>query len=801
VVSVGGQAPSSQTFTFQFEALPGSPVTAAGSAWSDWLTFGAPQVQATLSTYPATSRPGFPVVLRLDVSGVVDPTQVEVEVRLDETGATIPLHGELFGSRLGILLWRDDSKAPHAGTMADYNQRYWTPLQGIGLADSEKPKKFTLVDRFIGGDDDRLDWRAGIQQLSQLGYTALLLPPDPNLRALLLAAGLHRTAAGVYNPPGFAFDHDPSVTPTAIDAWAKSQAQPYLSAGYSAQDMALFVMSDEPGWYYPNRFQEVINNPTVLARFWDYLKAQNLQPADVGASSWTTVKPIGKSQALDLPSRRLFYWTMRFYSWDSARHFANCTQALERAFYPNMPVVTNWNNGGRFYFPGGINNNPDPQSADAGQGSHDWLEFGRMRGGTMLWTEDWFADSYAYKWSFSCAKLRSAAQKSGVQFGGYIVPRSGGDRTDGLLQKALCLVGSGAKAIEYFWFGPEYLFPGNCYSEQPQALSKIAAAHRMIGAAEDLLWPGKPPRAQVAILVQRSAEVWDSAAPSASTYDLKTKYEQEIYGVYEALEHANIPVDFMDEEDLTLQGLKPYRVVYALEPDVPAEGQRALAAWVRAGGTLATVLGSSINDRYDQPCTVMNTLAGLNEQVQSRAWNQSPIQSGSSGPLSPMGVLGAVSSMDQRATSLQTAASFSDGTPAVVSRRVRRGRVVHYSWLPGITYTYSPTGQQDGLPTGFSDTARHLVVYPTQLAQVSPPVTVDQPMVEAPLLLSTGGAAVTLLNWTGGSLSGVGVTVKVPFPVKSVTSVKHGPLTFQSTQGGAFFSLPLDAADIVMLRP
>jgi hypothetical protein len=45
------------------------------------------------------------------------------------------------------------------------------------------------------------------------------------------------------------------------------------------------------------------------------------------------------------------------------------------------------------------------------------------------------------------------------------------------------------------------------------------------------------------------------------------------------------------------------------------------------------------------------------------------------------------------------------------------------------------------------------------------------------------------------------VTVKVPFKVTSVTSVKHGPVTFQTTQGGVFFSLPLDAADIVTLRP
>jgi hypothetical protein len=38
---------------------------------------------------------------------------------------------------------------------------------------------------------------------------------------------------------------------------------------------------------------------------------------------------------------------------------------------------------------------------------------------------------------------------------------------------------------------------------------QIADANQVIGKAEDLLWPGKKPRAQVAILAPRSSEFWD----------------------------------------------------------------------------------------------------------------------------------------------------------------------------------------------------------------------------------------------------------------------------------------------------
>ena len=151
----------------------------------------------------------------------------------------------------------------------------------------------------------------------------------------------------------------------------------------------------------------------------------------------------------DLTSKRLFYWTQRFFSWDSSNYFARCTRDLESAFYPGIAISTNWNFfAGRMYVPGPVANNPDKTKPDAAMGGHDWLEFGRLRGSTALWTEDWFSDAQAYQWSFYASKLRSAAEKSGVVFGGYVVPRAAGDREDGILQKILTLVGSRGKGCQ-----------------------------------------------------------------------------------------------------------------------------------------------------------------------------------------------------------------------------------------------------------------------------------------------------------------------------------------------------------------
>ncbi len=810
VLKIGGQAPTGKTFSL---ALAGASGAAAGSSWSTAIKFGRPQAEATLKGYPAIYMPGWPLVLRLTVQGVVDPTLVEAELKFMGSADTAKLSGELCGPSLGILVWRDAGRRPQAATMAEYNHRYWKALEGVQFPEAMRPEHFPIIDRFIGGDDDRRDWQEGIEQLRRAGFSAIMLPPSRPVRDELVKTGGRRTAWAVYNPPGYAFDFDPKITPEAIAVWARQQAKPYLEAGYARQDMAAFAMSDEPGWYYPSTFKPLRDSPAAMARFRRYLQEQRLQPGDVGAQRWEEVGPMGRSQAKDLPSRRLFYWTMRFFAHDSARHFAVCTRALEAEFYPGMPIFTNWNFfSGRFYVPGPVANNADKQNTDAAMGGHDWLEFGRLRGGTMLWTEDWFADSRAYQWSFYCAKLRSAAARGGVEFGGYVIPRTAGDRQDGIVQKVLSIVGSGGKAIEYFVFGPEYNFPGNCYSERTTVLPKMAEAHRMIGAAEDVLWPGKPPRSAVAILAPRSAELWDAediAVPNqiqdATNNDLNratVDYMAEVFDLYLALQHANIPAEFVDEDDLSPQGLKPYRVLYVTEPNIPAEGQQGIAEWVRAGGTLLTVSNAGQRDRYDEPCSVLSRATGIREQsrprllvADTRMLKEAGEGTGKLGPFQAAGVRSVASGPAE-----SVAGRFDDGAPAVIERGVGRGRVVHFAFMPGLSYWKSSAGTKDGLPGGFSDSLRSWIAWPVRLAGVAVPVTVNRPLVEAPMLCSAAGIAITLLNWSGEPLPEVEVLVRTDRTVGRAESVRRGKLRFQSVGGRTRFALPLDSADIITLR-
>jgi len=791
-----------------------------GAVWSRWVR--APAIADGIDQL----KPGGPpAVFQLTVKGLfpanwgtsVDTSAVNLQAELSGPGGrSWTLRGSLFGPALGFLVWKDRAGAPRAGTMADYNRRYWAALGQE--TEAHKPKSFIIADRFIGGDDDYLNWRAGLGALSRAGMNTVLVPPQRALRQALIDAGIGRAAWAVYAPEGKQ-QYIQLGDPASLRTWAEHQAASYSQAGFDAHDMGIFALADEPGWYYPSMLDRVDGDRDALDRFRRYLQDQGLSLTDIGASSWAEVMPTGRSTARDLASRRLYYWSMRFVSADSSRYFARATQALEEAFYPSLPVFVNWNNfSGRLYVPGAVANNPDKSSPDSAMGLHDWFEFGRERGATVLWTEDWFGDKSARQWSFYAAKLRGAVTEqhsvgSAEQFGGYVVPRAEGKdpRPDGLAQKVMALVGNGAKAVQYYWFGPEYNFPGNCYSEITGALARVRRANEMIAAAEDLLWPGRPLLAPVAILMPRSSELWDAEgqpfprgiqdATNDHMNNQTVDYMAEVADLYAGLQDTDIPVQFISEDDLTASGLKPYRVLYVTEPDVPLEGQRAVAAWTAAGGTLATVSGAATHDRYDEEATALGAAVGV---PRPRAIVDSIGRVGLSPATSAAGAFQAVEAdagvTEPTGTSADVSAKFPDGSPAVATTTVELGEIIHFYWMPGLSYArllaHAPPGSAGSL-----DAARNWITFPVRSAHVQPPATASAAGVETPVLLSPKGAAVTLLNWRGAPLRSLELTLRLPFKAARVESVTRGHVPFMPVPGGITVKIPLDAVDVLMIRP
>jgi len=336
----------------------------------------------------------------------------------------------------------------------------------------------------------------------------------------------------------------------------------------------------------------------------------------------------------------------------------------------------------------------------------------------------------------------------------------------------------------------------------------------MIGAAEDVLWPGKRPQARVAILSPKSSEMWDAKGipiptqiSDATNTDLNrftVDYMAEVADVYLALQHANIPVDFIEEEDLSHSGLAPYRVVYVTEPDIPEEFQKELATWVEGGGTLIAISNAGAMDRYDEPSIILAGLRGAHEPERERVLVPN---------LGAVKALGKVHGGSVEATAWgprdnlanapkgDVVARFEDDSPAIVRRSVNKGTVVHFTWLPGLSYVKSSSTGGGKLPWNFSPVIRNLIVTPIKDAGIELPVETSEPMVEAPMLCSRVGAAVTVLNWNNDQINNLRLTIRVPFQVKSVASVIHGPLKFDRGPQTIHVSLPVMSADIVVIKP
>lgn len=795
--------------------------------WSERTKVDNEGIAAIKKLYPNSYRRRYPLVIKIRIVPYIPETRIYLEYEVEERQYSS--QALFIGSgamNIGILQWEEDG-ITKMGTMAQYNNKYWDQINKVAesIGEIKRPEKLLIVDRFIGGDSDFYNWKQGLDNLSKLGVNVLLMLADPNLRNLMLQTGIKKIAYAVYAPPGYAFDfNEKETSDTAIKKWAQDIANSYIKAGYDIKDMALFGLSDEPGWYFPSVFKHVNENPNNLERFHSYLKARGFKPQDFGFKSWSDwdkVRPLGRSVAnKDLPSKRLYYWTCRFYPDVSSAFFAKVTKALEAAFYPGMPITVNWNFfAGRYFFPGPFGNNRDKNSPDAAMGSHDWLDFGRVRGSTCMWTEDWFGDSLAYQWSFYSSKLKSAARKSNVEFGGYVIGRTAGE---GVVQKMLTLFGHGAKVIKFYVFGPEYNFPGNCWSENPKVIKGIMRATAMVAKAEDFLYPGKSLIPQVAILTPQSSIIWDQKemekasgivdATNVNQNNATTTYMAEVYNLYLALLHANIPVDFIDETDLNdPKIMADYKVIFITAPNIPAESIKSIQRWIEQGGYLVTTYGAAKADRYDEPLDSLYSYAGMkiDESAQPRIvisrkkWNDCSVDTivDQTNSYNVAWSRGKIISTKKTA---EVFLKFSDSSPALVFSPSGKGEIFHYAFYPGCSYFLSQiksgkTGY-NGLPAGFSEIIRETILLPVKKAGVKPFVSVSEPMIEAIPLVSEKGIAVTVLNWSGSDKNSIKLDIHYNEKISSVESISYGKIQYTQEKGIVSCEIPLKDVDILLLK-
>src|SRR5262249_10768293 len=162
--------------------------------------------------------------------------------------------------------------------------------------------------------------------------------------------------------------------------------------------------------------------------------------------------------------------------------------------------------------------------------------------------------------------------------------------------------------------------------------------------------------------------------------------------------------------------------------------------------------------------------------------------------------------------------TFADGKPAVVEKKHGQGRVIHFGFLPGQAYLKSglpllppDRGSTDAayahfLPTGMDAKLRQALVDDVLPKEFVRPVECSESLVETTCIdtpakgVQTARLAVPLMNYTGKPIANLMVKLNGVANPKSIRSVERGALKFESKGSDSTLSLPLDAADMLLIE-
>ncbi|MBI3073693.1 MAG: hypothetical protein HYY84_16400, partial [Deltaproteobacteria bacterium] len=572
--------------------FPASPLT-VGGAPSGWISLDA--FYWNRQTGPILKDKGRLFVFLVNVGAVQNVAGVggfsRLTVRIDLgrgnagggvdvlKSVTDTLQGTIVSFVLPGYAYRTPAGVGGASTLLDAFETltgHAERLRGIaaeardaGPSVNTRPQLFPVSCGAIIGNQDSVPMLdALLGTISDLGCNVTLTNyftglPVATINERLAANGLKQNLhAGNYFPAqagGAACGIDSSramtyfdfqATPSQLACWASGSATTYAGAyGGQPEDVRLFMLGDEPQFDLPaadptafSWVREVASTPELLAKFRTYLQHQVNDPTYFGAANWHDIFPLDPTDptvappsdagvmstvtnAADLARHHLAYHTVRYFVEAATNGVRQTSQAIHARF-PNALPYVNWN---------AVSLEWVSNWYTSGKANFDWFEHGRANAGT-LWTEDWMTDQRASIWSYYANAMRSAASLGQQEFGGYIVGQtlaySGVE--DGASYRLLGLVGHGAKAVEWYNYGPS-LFDDDAWSESIGAYAPIAAANQRLAAAERLLYPGRPSRGAVAI--QHSAtsnlwDVWQGGTRFPAHYQWETGY------LYYALMHA-----------------------------------------------------------------------------------------------------------------------------------------------------------------------------------------------------------------------------------------------------------------------
>jgi hypothetical protein len=533
-----------------------------------------------------------------------------------------------------------------------------------------------------------------------------------------------------------------------------------------------------------------------------------------------------------------------YYSQLAAKEKGGARYAAATAYYKSKGVLT------------GANYSPH---ANFLVNELDYIRTFKLRAMSMPWTEDYawqIAEFSPQVVGYLLSGLRAGAKYDRLPIHMYVMPHSPGQIPSEFRQSFYCSIAHGAKMINYFTATPLAVGYTENYVDTYD-LGMWRMIHRCTheaGIFEDYVVDGEVRPARVGLLLSSV----DDIITGVNNFSLAL-HNNERKALYFALRHAQVPVDFLSEDDVIEGRARDYKVIYVTQQYLHSRCIAALQKWVEAGGTLVAFCGGGFRDEFQRdnpaavhlygarsgpiqvdPALVPRYLQGnanapffakqdlpRYEPWDYAAWNGTLL--GAKPPATPPGQEEGNRHIEKvpviawkqplTVTTAQVAGQFRDGTPAVTVQRHGQGRAVLFAFLPGQAYLRSglplrpvdrgasPQSYAHFIPTGMDRHLRARLVddfLPADDASIRP-VVIDAELVESTCIDTparpgqSARLAVPLINWSGKSLPQVNILIRDLPKVQRIRSVERGELTYTQTPAGLRLSLPLDIADILLI--
>ncbi|MBN9522243.1 hypothetical protein J0H58_27615 [bacterium] len=477
----------------------------------------------------------------------------------------------------------------------------------------------------------------------------------------------------------------------------------------------------------------------------------------------------------------------------------------------------------------------------------DYVRPFKLRAMSMPWAEDYawqIAEFSPQVVGYLTSGLRCGAKYDDLPIHMYVMPHSPGQLPDEFRKSFYTAVGHGAKMVNYFCASPSAVGYTENYidSYDLPMWKQVHACTHDAGVFEDYVMDGKVRPAKVGLLLSSV----DELVTGVNNFSLAL-HNNERKAIYYALRHANIPVDFVTEDDVIEGRVKDYRLIYVTQQYVHSRCIDALQKWCEAGGTVVALCGGGMWDEFQRENPAAARLYGAtgpkidaDPALVSRYLKKEntpffakhdlpryepfdavrvrlPIPPQSGQPPQPVPVIAWKQPL--AVTGGMEMGRFRDGSPAIVGRQHGKGEAALFGFLPGQAYLKSglpvrpmdrgasPDSYAHFLPTKTDDRLRwHLVDgFLREPDTVFRPVVVSAPLVESTVIDTpakdgkTAKLAVTLVNWGDTPHKTVSVTVRGVPAATAVRSVERGPVRFEARDGNLVVELPLDAADMLLI--